>query len=744
MIRRFRSDSLAVALLIGLWLFFFWRLFTPVAADQASLQQGDFSGQFVTFAAYQAARFGQGEVPLWNPYNNGGLPFLADTQAAVFYPPRLLTIALANSTGGWRYHALELEMTAHVLACTLLMYAFVRRLTLGQRGSVAGGLAAALIAGYGGFMTGYPPLQLALLEAAIWLPLAALGLLEAARASRPHAGWLLLSGLALGLSWMAGHPQTSYFLTLLLIAGWAHHVWRRRWRWTTFAGGVLLFGGAAFALSAVQLISGLEYLPRTARADFTYDAKSNGFPIQDIVQFVFPGVVSLFSPLYAGAAALLLASSAVFRRLPHSGFWAGVFMLALLWSLGEHSAVYPLLYNTLPGLRFFRGQERAAFLVASSLAVLAGIGLAALPGWQPAAHIATRLRQALLGVSLAGGAVFALVFVAWLGAREAYATVIGAFAFGAAMLALACALFAWLTRRPRPAAAFVLLPLVIAFELFSTGQNHAAVYAPAPPDAQLSMTAPPLIAQVLTDDTPAFRVDGQRGLGGNEASLYAVQDIRGISPLFLSGPRELIDTPFPNPPAWELFAVRYVLTDWAELPVPSRIVGAGEDRYGPVNLHLLSDPRPFAQVMTEIVTAPTAGQALTLSGSGSVSLRNAIVLEQPTTVQYSAALPTPAVVHAFAPEHIEISGSTEAGGVLSLSMVYYPGWQALLNGQPAPILRAYGALQAVEVPPGPFTLQLRYQPASALIGGVVSAAAWLLFVPVVVLLFIRGRHHAQR
>ena len=73
-----------------------------------------------------------GEVPLWNPYNNGGLPFIADTQAAVFYPPRLLTIGLSSLAGGWTYHALELEMTFHVLAFTLMMYAFVRRLT-GQR-----------------------------------------------------------------------------------------------------------------------------------------------------------------------------------------------------------------------------------------------------------------------------------------------------------------------------------------------------------------------------------------------------------------------------------------------------------------------------------------------------------------------------------------------------------------------------------------------------------------------------------
>ncbi|MBC7814567.1 MAG: hypothetical protein H7175_25655, partial [Burkholderiales bacterium] len=125
-------DFRAVVALVALWLLFFWRLFTPIVGDQASLTKGDFSGQFVAFAGYQYQRFTEGEVPLWNPYNNGGLPFIADTQAAVFYPPRLATIALARLFGGWSYHALELEMTAHVLAYSLLMYWLVRRLTWEQ------------------------------------------------------------------------------------------------------------------------------------------------------------------------------------------------------------------------------------------------------------------------------------------------------------------------------------------------------------------------------------------------------------------------------------------------------------------------------------------------------------------------------------------------------------------------------------------------------------------------------------
>ena len=108
-------DVHAIIALVLLWLLFFWRLFTPIASDQASLAKGDFSGQFVAFAGYQYERLSRGEIPLWNPYNNGGLPFIADTQAAVFYPPRWVTIGLSALAGGWSYNALQLEMTFHVL-----------------------------------------------------------------------------------------------------------------------------------------------------------------------------------------------------------------------------------------------------------------------------------------------------------------------------------------------------------------------------------------------------------------------------------------------------------------------------------------------------------------------------------------------------------------------------------------------------------------------------------------------------
>ena len=64
-----------------------------------------------------------------------------------------------------------MEMTFHVLLYTLLMYLFVRRLTLRGAQSHLAAFCSAVIIGYGGYTTGYPPLQLAVLEAAVWFPL---------------------------------------------------------------------------------------------------------------------------------------------------------------------------------------------------------------------------------------------------------------------------------------------------------------------------------------------------------------------------------------------------------------------------------------------------------------------------------------------------------------------------------------------------------------------------------------------
>src|SRR5258708_3447219 len=394
--RRISADLISVIVLIALCWLFFWRVLTPHPINQESLVEGDFSGQFVAFAQYQAVRVQQGAIPLWNPYNYGGHPFLADTQSAVFYPPRLLTIALLNgrATPQRMYDALEKEMILHTLLASLLMYAFVRRLTAN--------LFAALIAGitfaYSGYLTGYPQPQLAVMEAGIWLPLALLGIHEATldspspKSERGVGGevnhrdqqfgwrWLILAGVALGLSLAAGHPRTALFFIYVSVAYLGYRVFSSRRSWRVFAFGAAIFALVGGGLAAVQLIPGLEYTRLTARTLLSFDAMGNGFPFYDPLQVVFPGFLSLWSPLHFGIAALGLVIYAALRRVEGFWFWLGLPAVALLFSFGHGTILYDLFYSVVPGFNLFRGQERSAYVIAVAMSILAGLGTSGLLG----------------------------------------------------------------------------------------------------------------------------------------------------------------------------------------------------------------------------------------------------------------------------------------------------------------------------------------------------------------------------
>jgi hypothetical protein len=712
----------AVAILTLLWALFFWRVLTPIDADKASFKQGDFSGQFVAFGAYQYERLTAGEIPLWNPYNNAGLPFVADTQAAAFYPPRLLTIALARLSGGWSYHALELEAIFHILGYTLAMYAFVQRLTQSEWG----GLTAAIISGYSGYLSGYPPLQLALLESGVWLPLVLLALHVATNTDSIQPRLIVLAGFSLGLSWMAGHPQTSWFLTCLAVAYFAFRLWEQNtWTHWRFVGGITLLGVITLGTTAITFLPGVEYLAETARAGQGYAGKTNGFPLQDLIQFMYPGVVSLFSPLYVGAIGLLAAINAFRGQSRAIWFWGGTTIVGLLWSFGGNTALFDALYNILPGLRFFRGQERAAYLVANSLAILAGYGVATLDtsDWRNAATRATRW----LTISASG--VFGIVALLWLGFPNAYGGLVGPVTFTAIILLTAYLLLTYLDiAYLRPA----LLALLV-FELFTVNMGAPSNYDDIPPADQISLAPTSLIQPVLSDDLPPVRVDGFRGLTDNYGSLYEVYDARGISPLFLDGPYQLQQPPFAspgnfetNPTFWELTAVGYVYSGFETLPVDSTVITTGVDRFGPVYLHELVAPRPFAHLIyrADIVDSDTFARALLADPAyqphKSVILHEQPPFELPTTPPTTAT----ATMTAFTPEMFTVEINTSENAILTLAHPHYRGWHATLNSEPVAIRRAYGGLSAIAVPAGDHTLTLSYTPLSFRVGAIFSLATW--------------------
>jgi hypothetical protein len=204
-------------------------------------------------------------------------------------------------------------------------------------------------------------------------------------------------------------------------------------------------------------------------------------------------------------------------------------------------------------------------------------------------------------------------------------------------------------------------------------------------------------------------------------------DMRGISPLFLEGPFDLIEADKINPLAWELFAVRYVYSDWEQLPVDSEIVGTGEDRFGPVNLHRLDDPRSFAHLVYQAETIPGDEFARQLLRDPNFDPRKTAILDRESGLALPETAPDAgsALVTLFEPEHIMIEVDTAENAILSLALPDYPGWQATIDGEAVDIFRAYAALSAVEMPAGEHVLMLRYDPLSYRIGAILSLLTWL-------------------
>ena len=95
------------------------------------------------------------------------------------------------------------------------------------------------------------------ISAVIELKLAALGAHEATRGGRIAGLWLALAGLALGLSWLAGHPQTSYFLTWLLLAYLAFRCWQGRLGWRQSLLGGAALGMITLGVCAASLLPGV-------------------------------------------------------------------------------------------------------------------------------------------------------------------------------------------------------------------------------------------------------------------------------------------------------------------------------------------------------------------------------------------------------------------------------------------------------------------------------------------------------
>ncbi len=720
-------------------------------SDQFSAGYG-----FRQFAAeaFRAA----GAIPEWNPFLFGGMPYIGAMHGDIFYPTAWLRLLLPVDT------AMNLGFAVHLLLAGLFMYLLLRSLRLTWTGALVGGLAYQLSGIVASLV--HPGHDGKLFVSAL-APLAFLALVRAIR-DRRAAGYGLLA-LTVGLAILSPHFQLTYYL--LVAAGlWALYLVfldpeRPRGGWLVPLGASLGAVALGLALSAVQTLPFLEYIPFGARggdAGWAY-ATSYALPIEELASTFLPefnGVILQYwgqNPLkfhseYLGVAVLLLALLAWGDRARRPLLWAfaAIGTLFLLVAFGGHTPFYRVWYEVMPMMKKVRAPGMAFFLFAFATAVFAAVGADRLLRREGGRTTLLTGLAVLGGLGLLGAAGLLQAVAETLAVSQRMEQVIrnaDALRLGALRLLFFTALAGtgfWLVQagRVRGWLAAAMVAGVLAADLWSVDRQFfkfdepaSRLFAEDPLLARMKETPPPV--RVLDYGRVAgfgatydvshlmpHRVSDVLGYHGNELGAY--DDLMGGKNVW-----ENLRTPR----LWDLLAVRFlVLPESVEVPGFRMVVPptrTSTDREAA--LYERDQAPPYARVYAAAAKVPDELIVPTLMDQRFPLDR---LLLYPDTASVSvdslrgALPPDPAVRAALAhwePGRIGVRLDGEDPRRLHLLVAenWYPDWRATVDGAPTTVLRGQGSLLSVVLPPGARAVELVFASRPYRVGRWISLAALL-------------------
>lgn len=440
-------------------------------------------------------------------------------------------------------------------------------------------------------------------------------------------------------------------------------------------------------------------------------------------------------------------------------------VVGILLALGKNTPLYPLLHEFIPGFGRSRWPATAGLLIAAALAPLAGIGLA----YVRAEH--ERLRLASLALVTFGAAMLVAALVAggpladaWRSAQLAGSPAYQIAAYDAwhdewhaslwlrAGLLVAAGALGLLLRQIRSRVAIAWIAVVLldlflvgrAFE-YPTGRDFYDTVPAANRALAAELDGQRIYTARATDQlgnflygnrNPTAFAWARRAMLCNANVPAGIAQANGCEPL--------------NPRRHEAFSQVFdsertpheIRERIFDLWDAARLVELRGVR--PLEIPNLEDPeaglsfnphRPRlgrASVLTGWRTMADGPAALDALTAANHSPRHVTLVEIPEDAPPLAQPDRPArgvstpVEWSNGPNSIRAAWAAGDGGILRILESWAPGWEATVNGQPAPVLRSDFLFLAVPVPPGSVEVELNYRPASLRTGAIASAVGLLL------------------
>jgi hypothetical protein len=685
-----------------------------------------------------------GEWPLWNHLEFGGMPLLANYQSAVFYPPRLphqfLDIAWAST----------LFVILKLWLCGMTAYLSARVFGLRRAPSTFASIAW-MLSGYHVSWAYY-----AIPDVGAWLPVLLIGV-EFLLEGRYRRGCCAIA-IAATMLLLCGHPESaltgSAGLGLYFLIRLAHRAGSGAPFWRPLGAAVAAWAIALLA-TAMQTLPFFEYVGQSQ----TYVHRVSG---PEHRHFIQPGQYPIFwVPRYFGSnaddnfrGARNVLDMSNFRTMAYPGVAVTLGVLLLLAVGNSRSqkarsldrarvialfattvlflalAIESPISEALSNLPLIGSTWGCWFLTwpLFALPLLAAMGI---DRWTSEARSPREFTVPVAGAVIIGIALIVpyvierrlLVFQgfdAYVGAQLLIAALIFAIGLIPTCLAAHPRLRRW------AAHAFVLL---LAADLLCAARGLIA----SSPRDELFVDTP--LTRFLQAASPPARINIEAaGIQTGLLQHYGIEQHWGYDAImpdrmwrFYGGT---------SGDAWPrlapLTATEFYLhrSAFAGPPFEGRVaelerVGTFDD----VGVYRDSRvyPRAYLVGRAEVVSSTDVlFERLRESG---FDPRHAVLVDSPPEAPLppaAAALNGSASVELRKSTRVVVSTQSDSDAVLVLADAYYPGWQARVDDAPAEIFPAFHAYRAVVVPKGDHKVEFTYRPRSFRIGLLISTASLIV------------------
>lgn len=704
----------------------------------------DFIYYYFPTRNFAATSLAGAEIPLWNPYTFCGMPFLADIQTAVFYIPNLF---LTLFVSGERLDAywLEIFTILHYFAAAVFMYYLAKYYGLPAILALFTGLVYAL----SGFMIAHG-IHYTIISSATWLPLIVLLFSKCLR--QKSLRYMVAAGAVLGLAILAGFPQITLYIFLFLFLFWLFefytsvklHGFRPSLGMAALGAGTILI---AVGLTAFQLLPTVELAPYSQRAEITYEKSLVGsMSWEQLLTFLVPKYFGSSGPQgsnywgpgsyydywetcgYVGIAAfvgiLLAALGAKNNR--RMAFLIAIAVFSALYALGDDFILHKMFFAFVPGFDKFRNPARILFLFTFAASLLGGFGFQCVLSW-----ITTDRKrvQRILASLLAVGAVLALLVrldVFQPADNPQMDNHLHAFAVSetntAVILVAAFCAVIFLVLKGRISANTAAIALIVVqfidMHVFGFSQNNGTIN----PNEYFNRTSHIVKPLQVEGQTELFRVNSRESramiLDRNQGMVDRIFLMEGYTPLVLQRV---------YPPG----------RDWSQtcdmLNAKYRI--AVDEQQRTMSLRATATQLPRAYLVHNVEVIPNDSLLKAFMRSERFDYRRTAVLEEDPRIPLSGVHDTAhtgsATITSYNLNSIVLNVSTSVNAILVLSEIYYPGWQAYVDGQPMQIYRANWCLRAIAVEPGEHTVVFEFKPDSVRTGLWISGLSVALSVAIV-------------